>query len=343
LGEHPENLTKFLSLNRLQAKDPLVLGRAYRLPVYNKPFDGKSIRSTLGMTDYSRAKAIEDFNGLLLASGQKVPGYHSDRILWVPWHLERTRYANPGPKPEARFPIFGSYALTPIETDILRGKVFYLISGHGGPDPGAQITLDGQRLCEDEYAYDVALRLCRQLIRNGAMAYMITRDGNDGIRDATYLPCDRDETVWGGTAIPAGHRARLQQRMDRVRELVGKNAAIAPKGQFLLEFHIDSRQKKEQVDLYIYHQEKNHSSKAMGEKIWDTFRAKYRRHRQDGNYRGTLSARGLFTLDHSPIPAVYIELGNLHHAFDQKRFLPHANRQVLAEWFAEALKTENPQ
>lgn len=99
------------------------------------------------------------------------------------------------------------YAKTPLASSRLKGKeVYYLISGHGGPDPGAQGKRAGHTLCEDEYAYDVTLRLLRLLISHGATAYMIVRDGNDGIRDENYLTCDKDEFVWGNLAIPRGRR-----------------------------------------------------------------------------------------------------------------------------------------
>lgn len=55
-------------------------------------------------------------------------------------------------------PLFGKkYAEVPIESTVLKGAVYYLISGHGGPDPGAVGKRNGQTLAEDEYAYDVTL------------------------------------------------------------------------------------------------------------------------------------------------------------------------------------------
>ncbi|MBK7872679.1 MAG: N-acetylmuramoyl-L-alanine amidase [Saprospiraceae bacterium] len=86
----------------------------------------------------------------------------------------------------------------------LKGKIFYLSSGHGGPDPGATTRRAGRTICEDEYAYDVALRLCRLLVSHGATAYMIVRDPNDGIRSEELLKCDQDEIVWGGEDLLLG-------------------------------------------------------------------------------------------------------------------------------------------
>ena len=62
-------------------------------------------------------------------------------------------------------PLFGKkYANVPIIDQRLYGAVYYLVSGHGGPDPGAMGTYGNYTLSEDEYAYDVTLRLARNLI-----------------------------------------------------------------------------------------------------------------------------------------------------------------------------------
>jgi len=53
------------------------------------------------------------------------------------------------------FPIFGKdYENIAFKDAKLQGAVFYIVSGHGGPDPGAIGKKSGHTLCEDEYAYD---------------------------------------------------------------------------------------------------------------------------------------------------------------------------------------------
>jgi N-acetylmuramoyl-L-alanine amidase len=55
--------------------------------------------------------------------------------------------------------IFGpEYGKLSVKSDKLKGKVFYISSGHGGPDPGAITNMGNCNICEDEYAYDVSLR-----------------------------------------------------------------------------------------------------------------------------------------------------------------------------------------
>ena len=52
--------------------------------------------------------------------------------------------------------IFGKdYASTEIKSNKLQGAIYYLISGHGGPDPGAIEKYEGKIIAEDEYAYDI--------------------------------------------------------------------------------------------------------------------------------------------------------------------------------------------
>ena len=68
-----------------------------------------------------------------------------------------------------KIPILGKeYEEITVEDETLQGCVYYLVSGHGGPDPGAMTKKDGKYLCEDEYAYDVTLRLARNLLSHGA-------------------------------------------------------------------------------------------------------------------------------------------------------------------------------
>ena len=92
-------------------------------------------------------------------------------------------------------PLFGkelaSYKVTSSE---LKGACFYLVSGHGGPDPGAIGRIGKIELHEDEYAYDIVLRLARNLMMKGAKVHIIIQDAKDGIRDDKYLKNSKRET-----------------------------------------------------------------------------------------------------------------------------------------------------
>ena len=71
-------------------------------------------------------------------------------------------------------PLFGKkYASYAVTSSSLKGATFYLVSGHGGPDPGCIGKYRGKELHEDEYAYDIILRLGRELMKRGAKVHFI--------------------------------------------------------------------------------------------------------------------------------------------------------------------------
>ena len=92
-------------------------------------------------------------------------------------------------------PLFGkALASVKVTSNRLQGACFYVVSGHGGPDPGAIGRIGKIELHEDEYAYDVALRLARNLMQEGAEVRIIIQDAKDGIRDDKYLSNSKRET-----------------------------------------------------------------------------------------------------------------------------------------------------
>lgn len=97
-----------------------------------------------------------------------------------------------------------------------------MVSGHGGPDPGAIGIYQGRQLHEDEYAYDIILRLARELLSRGAKVHIIIQDKKDGIRDGHVLANSKRETCMGDP-IPLNQVARLKQRCDWVNKLYRKD------------------------------------------------------------------------------------------------------------------------
>ena len=119
--------------------------------------------------------------------------------------------------------LFGKeYATYQITSNELSGACFYLVSGHGGPDPGAIGIYQGRQLHEDEYAYDIILRLARELLSRGAKVHIIIQDKKDGIRDGHVLANSKRETCMGDP-IPLNQVARLKQRCDWVNKLYRKD------------------------------------------------------------------------------------------------------------------------
>jgi N-acetylmuramoyl-L-alanine amidase len=233
------------------------------------------------------------------------------------------------------YPIFGKkYAEVTTKSSRLKETVYYLISGHGGPDPGAITQYNGHLISEDEYAYDITLRLARELISHGALVYVIIRDEDDGIRDGNILKMDKDEVAYPDKAIPLVQLARLKQRVDIVNELYEKH-----KGQHqrLIVTHVDSRSKSQNIDVFFYHHEKSKSGKKLAESIHDTFKKKYKKYQPNREYSGTLGNRSLYLVKETLAAMAYIEIGNIRNKKDQQRILDPDNRQALAKWISEGI------
>lgn len=232
------------------------------------------------------------------------------------------------------YDIFGKkYAEVVSQSDQLNGAVYYLISGHGGPDPGAMTTYLDTSISEDEYAYDITLRLARELISHGATVFVIVRDPDDGIRDERVLTMDRDEVVYPNLEIPLNQVARLKQRVDAVNELYQQNKG---KYQRLIVTHIDSRSEGKNIDVFFYHHEKSTNGKKLAESIHTTFESKYKKYQPNRTYSGTFQDRTALYVVRKTHPAmVFIEIGNITNVKDQRRILDPENRQALAKWISE--------
>ena len=237
-----------------------------------------------------------------------------------------------------RFDIFGNkYANVEIKSNELKGAIYYLISGHGGPDPGAVGRYNNQQLCEDEYAYDVTLRMARNLIEKGATVYMITIDKNDGIRDESILKADKDELCYPDKAIPLNQMKRLRQRVDATNKLYRNNPNAF---QRVIIMHVDSRSKGQNIDIFFYHDIRSNTGKKTAQILQRTFHDKYAQHQPGRGYHGTVSARNLYVLKNTYPVGVYIELANINHQRDIKRLIIADNRQAVANWLTQGLVTD---
>lgn len=236
------------------------------------------------------------------------------------------------------FKIFGEeHAEVPLLDRVLAGRIFYIVSGHGGPDPGAVGRRAGHLLAEDEYAYDVALRLCRNILQHGGTPYMIVRDENDGIRNDRYLTPDKDETVWGGASLPRNQKRRLFQRSDIINGLYDENLARGITDQTMIAIHIDSRHQGQPIDVFLYYPEGDVIGASRAERIQRTLKAKYDELRPGRGYHGSVTERDLHMLRETKPSGVYIELGNIANASDQQRIVSPSNRQLLADWLVLGL------
>lgn len=352
LHDYECNLTQFEKLNTHIKSNTLAEGKELNLPILLYAFNDKNIRSSVGIDNLDIAKSIQKYNEDLLKAGIRRKSYKESGYIFVPHHLlnctEKKKPAlqtlapatTEGSEKERlvsntmrRYSIFGrKYQDVPIIDKKLKGKIFYVEAGHGGPDPGAMTKVSGRTLCEDEYAYDISLRIARSLIQHSATVFLITRDPNDGIRDSEFLLCDSDERTFPDLKIPAPHKTRLFQRSDAVNELYEKFRKKGVTDQRLIVVHVDSRGKREQIDTFLYYQSGNEDSHKLAKKMQRTLEDKYARYR---DYNGTLSTRDLHMLRETKPTTVFVEIGNIRNEFDRKRIMVANNRKAIANWLAE--------
>ncbi|MBD3374270.1 N-acetylmuramoyl-L-alanine amidase [candidate division KSB1 bacterium] len=340
-----QNRNFFIELNRDRLYDKeLLLGRTYELPIYRFHYNGQSIRTTLNYNDYQHAKKIQRYNESLVQAGIKKQNYTTDLDLWVPFELyphqhqfdkrfesQNDPVSSQGTSLLGEFSIFGKYARVNRLDSRLQGTIFYITSGHGGPDPGAVGRYGRYSLHEDEYAYDISLRLARRLLEHGAKVYVVVRDPNDGIRDEGILRGDRDEYYIGGERISSRHVKRLDQRVAIVNKLYRENGGKRAK-QYSIVLHVDSRPNTQRIDIFYYYQKNDQPSKNMAISMYRTVKQKYAENQPGRGYRGLVTTRNLYVMRGLYPSTIYIELGNIRNRRDQLRFVETNNRQAVANW-----------
>lgn len=222
-----------------------------------------------------------------------------------------------------------------IKDNILEGAVIYLISGHGGPDPGAMATIDGHTISEAVYAYDITLRIAKKIEEHGGIARMIIKSDEYGVRDCRILTMNNNKYCYPNLPIPRDHNQRLRQRVTAVNNLYMEYRDMPYHR--LVEVHLDSRSTGTNIDVFFYHYRFSNTGRRFAENIRQVFEEKYSQHQPNRGYKGTVSGRNLFIISNTYPPAVLIELGNIQNSFDQRRFLMHTNRQALANWIVEGI------
>lgn len=237
-------------------------------------------------------------------------------------------------KDEVTEPLLGStYEKVMITSHELDSCVFYLVSGHGGPDPGAIGTVGLHEMHEDEYAYDVILRLGRQLMMCGATVHFIIQDEKDGIRDDAFLIGSKSETC-RGKKIPLDQLSRLKQRCEAINSL---SKSCKSKYQRAVFIHLDSRSTDKRIDVFFYHKKSNAKGKSLAKNVQKVFKKKYDTHQPTRGYEGTVASRDLYVLNNTNVPSLFLELGNIQNSQDQQRFIKKDNREALARWLCQGI------
>lgn len=342
LSSNIDDINNFIKLNegKFTKNNGLLLINTYKLPIKVYKYDNTSIRSTIGNNDWDYAVSIQKYNERMHSRGVKSGDYRKDLELWVPENNLKSHNEKKVEKPKLLTlvqPVFGKKYEEVRQRDFkLLGHHFYLVSGHGGPDPGAIGEHNNTELHEDEYAYDVTLRLARRLMEHSATVHIIVQDPKDGIRDETYLNNSFDEFYVGGDTISHIQVERLQKRADIINEIYEAEKSKA-KSQTALMMHVDSRSYGQRIDIFFYHHEASIAGYEIATTLQETIRDKYRRAQPNRGYEGTVTHRSLFMLRNTIPTSVFIELGNIRNPQDQLRFLDKNNRQAIANWLTEGL------
>lgn len=341
------NRAQFYILNKLDNNAVLKQDADYMLPLIEYTYNGISIRTTIGIDDWDKALRIKEFNIRVQDNLLKESTYVETKELWVPYNEIHCDSKVAKKYEESNEGSSGKYAIEPlfgdkrervkVVSEDLKDKVYYLVSGHGGPDPGTTYTKGNDMLCEDEYAYDVVLRMAENLISQSAIVHIIVQDKNDGIRTSECLPCDKDEKSIGDFKIPLNQLRRLEQRAKKINELYKKYKQRGIKDQYAIMVHVDSRSKEKRQDVFFYHYEHGKESKKLANKVQETFKKKYDIHQKNRGYKGFVTHRNLYMLANTLPTSLYVELANIRNSEDQKRILIPENRQALADWLSEGL------
>lgn len=306
---------------------------------YATPKSGEGISSFL---ERNKRPGKAYYNEFMKLNEKRLRGKEELRlgVKYVLPPLKKGTSASVSPKAVAgkkrvvRERLFGKkLADVTVTSNRLQGACFYVVSGHGGPDPGAIGKIGKVELHEDEYAYDVALRLARNLMQEGAEVHIIIQDAKDGIRNDAYLSNSKRETCMGDP-IPLNQVQRLQQRCNKINALYRKDRQNYTYCRAIF-IHVDSRSKKKQTDVFFYHSNKKAESKRLANNMKDTFESKYGKHQPNRGFSGTVSGRNLYVLSHTTPASVFVELGNIQNTFDQRRLVMDSNRQALAKWLME--------
>lgn len=357
LGNDIDYKNKFIDLNRkkLGKSESLYLEQDYLLPILVYKYNSKSIRNSLDIDDLDLAKQIEAYNIRLEKKKLTKSGFKKSKTLLVPYFMITRIIRNTSNSPKSdtinannlqikdttykkgQFEIFGKkYQDVKVTSNLLKGCIIYLSSGHGGPDPGAIGKSGKKELHEDEYAYDITLRLGRKLIENGADVYFLVIDPDDGIRDDAYLNNDSHEYYFGEDTIDVDQSIRLKKRAEIVNNLYDKHEKTASM-QLALMIHVDSRSSGKRIDVFFYYNPGSKEGKSAANTLQSMIESKYDKAQPGRGYKGTVSERSLLELRETKPTAVYVELGNIQNDADQKRFTIVNNRQALANWLCEGL------
>ena len=334
----PHNIKLFRQINTkstIPRSGALLADKLYALPVRIVHYAGEPLVELLSLPSEGDAALIEQYNDRMRTKGLRRDDFRVSGNVWVPMWMTGTAAKKHSKNNRSYHRLFGKgYSVVEKVDNALEGHVFYIDPGHGGPDPGAIGKRGTHELHEDEYAYDVSLRLARNFLSHGATVYVIVQEMKDGIRDTRFLNNSDRERYYGGQPIARGHRERLENRAAIINKLFDKHAGTAT-AQHSVTIHVDSRTTAERIDIFFYHAPGSERGKTAAETLLQTMREKYNQAQPGRGYNGSVEARDLFMLNNSKPIGTYIELGNIKNPNDQVRLIEPRNRQAIADWLCD--------
>ncbi len=151
----------------------------------------------------------------------------------------------------------------------LEGYRIVIDPGHGGVDPGAIVeNRDGRGntvyVVEDEYCYDIALRVYKDLKRHGAEVFLTVLSPNHTIRqspDASLTFVNEKNEVWNNESYnrtnlpsswPVGTRTGLNRRVEMAEDFYGSHDRDKT---LFISIHADNQPYAGEGSIVVYHPE----------------------------------------------------------------------------------------
>jgi N-acetylmuramoyl-L-alanine amidase len=227
---------------------------------------------------------------------------------------------------------FDQYLSTqPSLSDTLKGYSIVLDPGHGGDDPGAIVMHHGNNrvsyLVEDEYNYDMALRIYALLKRHGAKVFLTVLAPNHLIRDNDnqYTFVNEKNEVYNTPSAanrPIGGKEGVQKRIAVAQPFL---QGVSDNKQLWLSLHCDASVQSP-LGLVALSNTPSTASIALAKQIIDE------------NGRGKMIRDDFFVLKNNPVKtAILVEVRNLSIQKEAEILLQPSQREADANKIVSSL------
>ncbi len=223
---------------------------------------------------------------------------------------------------------------------LLYGWMVMLDPGHGGEDPGSSGDFNDQRVVEDEYVYDVALRTQRIIKSMGGLAMLTIQDkktGERSLRAQEVFPDYRGEIYTGQTKVVQAGTWGLNQRLKYGNE---QRSKFPKHRQAWISIHFDVLGNNTSIDgvRIIKGKTSNRLAEALRKSFGDAARLReFAPVVQNGDRRYGIRSLHILNGGNGFREKVLIELGNFNNTTDVWRIRNPVTREAYAMAIATAL------